>query len=248
MEKSADQRTPEENSYLGAYAKWVQQTKVQPGIERAAAFGQFRPLQVIDPATGDVHYEFSGQAIKSGASAPASIDFRAASNVAKAFTSGPQATTLTAFRTATDHLDLLKDATAALQNGDVQVLNQLGNRFQAEFGHAAPTNFEAIKTMLNGELASVAKRGVATDAEIKQMNANISNAQSPEQLLQGIQTNQDLINEKANEMLAQYQSGLQGQPVFQPLSQGGNKPTQAPKSPGGGPPPGAKVIKWDDVK
>lgn len=259
MEKPPDQRTQEENAYLGAYSKWVNQTKTQPGIARAMVFAQYRPVQTID-ADGNVHYDYSGHAIQSGASAPASIPFQTARSVAKAFTSGPQASQLTAFRTATDHLQLMKRAADALHNGDIQGLNRLSNEFQTQIGKPAPTNAKALAEMLSGELASVLSKGGATVSEIDEMRKQINaNAQSPDQMSGIIDTNQNVINEKANELLQQYIAGESGQPVFEPLSQGGTNPLQTPKTPaapnsrftpksGNTPPPAAGMIRALDDK
>lgn len=225
MEKPAEQRTQEENAYLGAYAKWVQQTKVAPGVARAQAMGQFRPLQVVDPTTGDVHYEYSGNAIARGGAAPSSRNFKTAIAMAHYMTSGKGGSTLTAYRTAYDHLDLLQTASDALQNGDVQALNRLNNTFKEQFGSSAPTNFNAVKTMLSGEIANVAKASGATDAEIQAAKDELDRAQSPEQIKGIIDTNQDLMDQKAKEMMIQNEAGMQGQPAFghgnQPASGGG---------------------------
>ena len=213
MQKPPDTRTPEENAYLGAYARWVDQTKTQPGIARAAAYGQFRPVQVLG-TDGEVHYDFSGHAIGTGASSPQSMNFKTAVGMAKFMTSGKGGTTLTNYRTANDHLDLLKQAVTALDNGDVQALNQMNNAFKQQFGSPAPTNVDAVRTMLAGELANVAKVTGATDQEIRQQAENLNRASSPEQFAGFIQTNQELMDQKALEMYQQYESGLQGRAVF----------------------------------
>jgi len=233
MEKDPASLTQEEQAYLGAYHKWVNETKVQPGIARAQAFANFRPVQVLGP-NGEVQYQYAGNAIKSGAATPGSMDFRTALNVAKAFTSGPQAAQLTAFRTASDHLELLKEAAAALQNGDNQTLNKLSNAFKTEFGKPAPTNFDALAEMLSGEIATSVSKGTATVSEMDQIRKQLSERQSNDQIAGIIETNQNAINEKANELLQQYTEGMQGRPVFAPLSAGGGRPTEQPKGPQGG--------------
>jgi len=230
MMKPDAERTDDDNAYLNAYDKWIQQTKVAPGIARAQAFGEFRPLQVIDPATGTTHYEFSGNAIRSGSQGTSGIPFRTASKMAAFMTSGRGGQMMTNYRTATDHMDLLRQAAEALGNGDVQSLNRLSNAFKQEFGSSAPTNFNAVKSMLSGELANVAKVTGATDAEISSMKDQINRADSPEQIRGIVETNQDLMDQKAKEMFEQYQSGMQGVPV---MTTGGinpesRKPLDAP--------------------
>jgi hypothetical protein len=205
--------TQEEGAYLKAYGKYINDTKIQPGVARAAAFGAFRPVQILGP-NGDVEYQYSGQAIRSGAATPQSMNFRTAAGMAKFMTSGKGGQTITAYNTANDHLELLGKAMDALQNGDVQALNQLNNSFKQQFGSAAPTNVNAVKAMLAGELANVAKVTGATDMEIKEQKDNINRASSPEQIRGFIDTNHDLMDQKAYEMYQQYQQGMQGQPAF----------------------------------
>lgn len=232
------QRTQDDNAYLSAYDKWIQQTKVQPGIARAVAFESFHPVQVIDPSTNQAIYMQAGEAERGRFGTPQSMDFRTAVSLQKAFTSGPQAAQLTAFRTATDHLQLLKEYSAALNNGDTQMINRLSNEFKTQFGQAAPTNAQALAEMLSGELAQIMSKNGATVSEIGEMRKQVNtNAQSPDQITGIIETNQNAINEKANEMLQQYTQGMQGGgPVFQPLSAGGTNPTNLPRTParGGG--------------
>jgi hypothetical protein len=224
MEKPPEDRTQEENAYLGAYARWVEQTKVLPGVARAQAFGSFRPVQVVN-ADGSTRYEFSGQAISSGAPGTSSLPFRTAVRMASYMTSGKGGVTLTAYRTAYDHLDLLQKAVDALQNGDMQTLNSMNNFFKEQFGQPAPTNFDAIKTMLAGEVANVAKATGATDQEIEATRKEFVRNASPAQFAGVIQSNQDLLDQKAQEMLKQYTGGMQGQPVFGHGATAGGGPT-----------------------
>ncbi len=230
MEKPAEQRTQEENAYLGSYARWVQQTKVDPGIARAQAYGMFRPVQVLGP-DGEVHYDYSGHAIKSGSSTPQSMNFRTGVGMARFMTSGKGGQTINAYNVSNDHLDLFGKAMDALQNGDVQGLNRLNNAFKEQFGSPAPTNVNAIKAMLAGELANIAKVTGATDPEIQEQKANINRASSPEQIMGFIDTNHDLMDQKAYEMYNQYQQGMQGKPAF-----GGGRSGHNPAGAGGGQP------------
>ena len=229
----------EESAYLQSYAKWIQDTKIAPGVARAAAFGQFRPVQVIDDA-GNVHYDSAAHAIGTGASSPQSMNFRTATAMSKFMTSGKGGQTITAYNTANDHLELLGKAAEALQNGDTQALNQLSNAFKQQFGQNAPTNFNAVKAMLAGELANVAKVTGATDQEIQEQKDNINRAASPDQIKGFIDTNHDLMDQKAYELFQQYQQGEQGKPAFNTGFTGtgpANKPTE-----------GGTALKAGDVR
>jgi hypothetical protein len=203
----------------------------------------FRPVQVLGP-DGDVHYEFSGQAIRGGASTPQSMNFRTGAGMAKFMTSGKGGQTINAYNTANDHLDLLGKAMDALQNGDVQGLNQLNNSFKQQFGQAAPTNVNAVKAMLAGELANVAKVTGATDPEIEEQKKNINRAASPAQIKGFIDTNHDLMDQKAYELYQQYQTGMRGQPAFgtgRPLRGPAGTTPSGPAAPAAAPPRPANV-------
>ena len=206
--------TPEEQSYLKAYGKYIDQTKTQPGVARMMALGEFRPVQALNPETGQPEWNWSGQAVGQHMGTTANVPFRTAAGMAKFMTSGKGGQTITAYNTANDHLELLGKAMDALQNGDVQGLNQLSNSFRQQFGAAAPTNVNTVKAMLAGELANVAKVTGATDQEIKEQQNNINRADSPEQIKGFIDTNHELMDQKAYEMYQQYQQGMQGQPAF----------------------------------
>jgi hypothetical protein len=227
--------TQEENAYLGAYNKWIDETKVKPGVARAEAFGAFRPVQVLGE-NGNVQYQFSGNAIKSGTSTPQSMNFRTAAAMAKFMTSGKGGGVMTNYRTTTDHLDLLRQAITALDNGDMQGLNRLNNSFKEQFGSNAPTNVNVIRTMLSGELANVAKITGATDTEIKEQRENLNRASSPGQFSGFIDINQDLIDQKAHEMFLQNEAGMQGKPVFEKGGMGRDKAPAAASQGGGNTP------------
>lgn len=229
MSKPPNERTQEETAYLAGYSKWVDATKTQPGVQKALAYAQYRPVQTID-GDGNVHYDYAGNAIKSGAAAPASIPFKTMASVTKAFTTGPQAQTLNAYNTALGHIDLLDQASQALHNGDVQKVNLVGNRINQELGVAAPTTFNAIKTIMAGEIAKAVKNGVATDAEIKDVEKTINESESPEQLSGAFDAYRSLLSTKGQNLLQQYISGVQGQPDFGNIPGASQVPSVAPKS------------------
>jgi hypothetical protein len=234
--------TQEEQAYLGAYGKYIQQTKVEPGVARAQAFGMFRPVQVLG-SNGDVQYEFSGNAIKNGSATPQSMNFRTAVGMSKFMTSGNGGQTIQAYNTANDHLELLGKAMEALENGDVQAVNKMSNSFKQEFGSAAPTNVNAVKAMLAGELANVAKVTGATDPEIQEQKDNLNRANSPEQIRGFITTNHELMDQKAFELYQQYQQGEQGAPAFGTSLTGRGPTGGGSQAKGGG--TGAATHKWN---
>lgn len=207
--------SPDETAYLGAYNLWNKTTKIDPGIARAAAFGADRFVPVIDPNDPEsVTFMRAGDAAREHAGSPAGIGFQTDKAVTKYFTSGAGAQNITNFNTASDHLKLLQQAGDALQNGDVQKFNSLANSFAAATGSPAPSNFEAVKAAVSGELAKTFKGAGATDQEIGQINTTINQAQSPEQIQGAIGYYTKLMDSKLQALQGQYQSGKSGKPNF----------------------------------
>ncbi len=232
MQKDPATLSPEESSYLKSYDQWIQKTKVEPGVARAAAFARFRPVATVDDA-GNVTWDTAGHAMATHATTPQSMPFRTQVAMQRFMTSGKGGQLITAYRTAYDHLDMLQKAGDALQNGDIQSINKVANAWQQETGSPGPTNFDSVKTMLTGELANVAKVTGATDSEIQSYKEQINRAASPEQLKGVIQTNQDLMDQKVAEQAKQYESGMTGNVNFGHGGGGNEKPIGTTTKPDG---------------
>lgn len=99
----------------------------------------------------------------------------------KSFTTGPDGRNIGNLNTAPVHLAALADAATAMQNGSFVPGNQLYNSVSTMFGGTAPTNFDAMKTVVAGEMAA-AMKGNATDPEIASFNKSVSDAATPTQL------------------------------------------------------------------
>jgi hypothetical protein len=225
--------TKEEKDYEAAYDLWTKKTKIDPGIQRAAAFSANRYIPIIDPSDPEaVTFMRAYDAAKSGARSPQSIAFQTDKAITKYFTAGPAGTTINYFNTAIDHLKLLRETADALQNGDFRLLNEAGNRYANETGNPAPNNFNTVRSAVAGELSKTFKGTGATDQEVSMIQNTINNAQSPKQMNGAIEYYLRLMGGKMDALKGQYEAGKRSTPNF-----GGNQP-----------PPGAKIIKWDDVK
>ena len=117
--------------------------------------------------------------------------------IRKAFTTGPDGRNIGNLNTAPVHLDQLYDAAMAMKNGSFQPGNEVWNRVSTLFGSSMPTNFDALKVTVSGEMANALK-GVATDPEIAHINETLNRAKSPEQLAGVIETNLESIAGKLN--------------------------------------------------
>lgn len=205
--------SPADAAWLKGYEKNVDVTKVQPGVVRAEIYANSIPVQVADPNNpGNVVYTSRKNAM--GKQAPSSADVQAAKKTEISATSGEIGKNLNAFNTASAHLDTLSKAADALNNGDVNALNTIGNAFQKQTGNPAPTNFQAVKSAVAGEVSKTFKGGQATDAEIKEFNDAVSSANSPAQLKGVIATYQGLMNSKREALQQQVQMGMQGKANF----------------------------------
>lgn len=102
------------------------------------------------------------------------------------FTSGLEGRRANALNTMMGHLDVLDQASDALKNGDIQILNRIGNMFSVQVGNDPVTTYKAIIHRLSPEIATAYVNAGGTGAErgvhesdfdpglgIKQIKANI---------------------------------------------------------------------------
>jgi len=207
--------TDDEKAYVAAYDTWVRKTKVDPGVARAAAFGANRYMPVLDPNDPEnVILMRVGDAAAAHISTPASISFQIDKAISRAFTSGQPAQTINYFNTAAAHIKLLGETVKALHNNDVQAFNKAANAVATALGMPAPTDFNAVRNAVAGELSKTFRGAAATEEEVRLVNETINNAQSPEQLAHVIHYYSTLMGSKLDAMRAQYEAGKRGKPAF----------------------------------
>lgn len=124
---------------------------------------------------------------------------------AAAFGAGKLGSQVRSISVAVDHLDLLGQAATALQNGNVQAFNSLGNSIAAATGNPAPTNFNALKQYVMDETAKAIIGGGGGVGDRDKAGAIISQAQSPQQLSGAIQQVQGLMGGQLQGLKRQYQ-------------------------------------------
>jgi len=99
------------------------------------------------------------------------------------FVNGQTGKTVTALNNMVDHMGVLRGYIQALENGDQQTVNDWKNRFRAEFGQAAPVEFNAIKEFLAKEVdKGVRGAGVGTGEERAKLASALSASNSQGQL------------------------------------------------------------------
>jgi hypothetical protein len=124
----------------------------------------------------------------------------------EAFTHGPQSDTVRSLSVATSHLGTLSQAIDALNNGNMNLVNKIGNKFAEETGGTAPTNFDAIKNVVMDEVtkAVLGSSGALGDRDSAVQNVNT--ARSPAQLRGVVNKYQQLMGGQLEGLGRQYKA------------------------------------------
>jgi hypothetical protein len=140
----------------------------------------------------------------------------------KNFTSGKVADQLRATNTALSHIGLLNDAIDALNNGDLRVLNSLGNRLGLETGATPAAVFQTIVGKVGPELAQAYAE--ATGGERKVEKGNFDSSLPPQTLRANGAVTAQLLKGKIDSTKFQWQStpGFEKKPLpmISPEAQG----------------------------
>ena len=135
------------------------------------------------------------------------------SDLRKSFTSGADAQNVQALNTVAHHLNLLDQANDALNNGNLQVLNQIANAYKVKAGgDSAPVVFGAIKNAVSGELGNVFKKSGATDPEIASIGSTISDSFSKGITKNVIGADVGLVQGRLKALQFKYENGM-GKPA-----------------------------------
>jgi hypothetical protein len=121
---------------------------------------------------------------------------------AKDFTTGSQGNAMRSFAVAGQHLDQLGQLVDALNNGNLQIANKIGNMYAEQTGSAAPTNFDAAKDVVSKEVVKAIVAGGGGVSERQELSDLMSKAKSPAQL-------KGVIQQYRNLMAAQHEALLQ---------------------------------------
>jgi hypothetical protein len=132
--------------------------------------------------------------------------FQTRQKAEKDFATGKQGNSVRSFNVALSHLETLDSLADALHNGNIKIINEIGNRFASEAGGAAPTNFVAAKKIVSDEIvkAIVGSGGGVTDRE--EAAKTIAAANSPAQLKGVINTYKELMRGQLGGLRDQYKA------------------------------------------
>jgi hypothetical protein len=124
----------------------------------------------------------------------------------QAFNTGKQGQAVRSFNVLLSHLDTLDSLSSALDNGNVQAINRLGNAYAKVTGKAAPTNFEAVKHIVGDEVVKAVTGGAGALGDRESIAKTIDGANSPEQLAGVIKNFKELAVGQLGGLEQQYQT------------------------------------------
>jgi hypothetical protein len=110
------------------------------------------------------------------------------------------------------HLDTLDEAGKALQNNDIRLFNSIGNKINKEIGVPAPTNFDATKKIVSGEIIKAITGTGGALADREEAQKTIDSANSPDQLAGVIQQYKELFAGQLSGLETQF-SGATNRPA-----------------------------------
>lgn len=123
------------------------------------------------------------------------------------FATGIEGRTARSMNVAIDHLTLANELGRALGNGDVQAVNTLKNIWRTQFGSEIPTNFEAVKSIVGGEVAKAVIGSQYALQDREELRAQLKAANSPAQLAGVIANYKRLMAGQLIGLEKQYQAG-----------------------------------------
>lgn len=122
---------------------------------------------------------------------------------------------LQAGNNAVGHVAAMADLANALGNGNVNIINAARQRFQREFGYAAPTNFDALASVVGPEIIKSIVPGGGGEGERNGVIQILSKKGSPQQLTGALQTYLHAIGRQMYGTYLQYRAaGLGDQNEF----------------------------------
>lgn len=121
---------------------------------------------------------------------------------ATAFTTGKEGAMMRSLQVAGQHLGQLDTLIDAMNNGNTQLVNKIGNAYSQQTGSPAITNFDAAKQVVAKEVMKAIVAGGGGVGEREELAHSMENAKSPAQL-------RGVTQQYRNLMAAQHDALLQ---------------------------------------
>lgn len=158
----------------------------------------------------------------------------------ESLTSGADAKKLDPLNTIEGHLDTYRQSMQALNNGNTQLANKLGNAVGLQLGRGPQAAVAAVKQLVSGELAKAVSGGSVGEGDRDQANAVLASYNSPDQTDAVLQKIQQLIGGKLAAIRQRYApNGLGGyfdmrlnKAAFSAMNDAVQNQTNAPTAPG----------------
>lgn len=120
------------------------------------------------------------------------------------FATGKEGGTVRSINAVTQHLSLYGQLAEALDNGDIQLINQAKAAIGKAFGTAPPTDLAAASRLLGPEVNKVFVPGGGGEREREALQSDFSNAKSPAQAKSLVNTFGAFMAGQANALQQQY--------------------------------------------
>lgn len=128
------------------------------------------------------------------------------SKAVQAFGPGKQGDQVRAINVAIQHIAVGREMARALENGDIQTFNRLGQAYAEETGNPVPTNFDAVKNILGEEITKAVVTGGGGAKERERAGEAWKRAASPEQLSQAFDSVEKLMAGQMVGLRKQYEN------------------------------------------
>lgn len=129
--------------------------------------------------------------------------YDAKKGAAQKFTYGDQGNQLRSNATATEHLDQLEQLAGALNNGDIRVINQIGNAFGIQAGTPPAQVFNAVRHIVGQEVVKSIVAGGGGEGERKDAADAFDSSSSPQQFLQTKAAVKNIMKAQADNLMEQ---------------------------------------------
>ena len=136
------------------------------------------------------------------------VNYNARSKTRNDFTSGKSAQNITAMNTAIGHLDTLRQAAEKLHNRASPMWNEIANWAETATGDPRVKNFNVARDAVKSELTRVFRGTGGNVADLKDWEANLNAADSPEQLQNVIKSATELLGSRLDAVGDQYSKGM----------------------------------------
>lgn len=134
-------------------------------------------------------------------------NYNPSTSTLKSFTSGPDSKTVQALNNVTNHIAALRALAQAQGNGNVPAFNAAANWWAKQTGQPAPTNFDAAKQIIAGEIVKAIAGAGGGKGDRQTAAQTLYGAQSPAQINGALDTIQGLVGSQVHTLQQKYEQG-----------------------------------------